>query len=173
MAYSAFSCAFYFKGSERVNPVEKNNIKSLAEAIKSAENPNCEKEIGGQTAADFINALLAEPDRKKRNAMMKDFAARRKDVAKFIDEYSDLINAEAEAALIGAAVGGTRVESEVSYKGGRKSTKKKRIQSAPNVNALTFYLKNKMPGKYSDKPLGDVEIEDVSEIEEDLYGDKK
>ena len=152
-----------------MNPVEKDSIKALAEAMKSAENPQNENEIGGQTAADLINAILAEPDKKKRTAMMRDYAARRKDVAKFIAENADLINAEAEAALIGAAVGGTRIESEVSYKGGRKSTKKKRIQAAPNVHALTFYLKNKMPGVYSDKPVSDTEIEDVSDIEEALY----
>lgn len=154
-----------------MNPVEKNSIKALAEAMKSAENSQNENEIGGQTAADLINALLAEPDKKKRTAMMKDYAVRRKDVAKFIADYSDLINAEAEAALIGAAVGGTKTELEVSYKGGRKSTKEKRIQAAPNVGALQFMLKNRMPGKYSDKPVGDTEIEDVSDIEEALYGD--
>jgi len=132
-----------------VNSVEKDNINALAEAIKSAENPNCENEIGGLTAADFITALLAEPDKKMRKKMIKDFSERRADIIKFISENEDLINAETEAALIGAAVGNK------------------------NVNAIKFYLKNKMPGKYSDKPLGDVEIEDVSEIEEDLYGGNK
>lgn len=154
-----------------MNPVEKNSINALAEAIKSAENPQNDNEIGSQTAADLINALLAEPDKKKRNAMMKDFAARRKDVAKFIADHADLINAEAEAALIGAAVGGTHTEKEVSYKGGRKSVKTKCVKALPNVTALQFLLKNRLPGKYSDKPVGDVEIEDVSGIEEELYGD--
>ena len=154
-----------------MNPVEKESINALAAAIKSAA--NTDNEIGGQTAADFINALLAEPDKKKRTQMMKDFAARRRDVAKFISEYGDLINAEAEAALIGAAVGGTHTEKEVSYKGGKKSVKTKHVRIAPNVGALQFLLKNKMPGKYSDKPVGDIEIEDVSGIEEELYGDKK
>ena len=153
-----------------MTPVEKSSINALAAAIKSAE--NTDNEIGGQTAADLINALLAEPDKKKRNAMMKDFSARHKDVAKFLAENADLINAEAEAALISAAVGGTHTEKEVSYKGGRKSTKEKRVKVAPNVGALQFLLKNKMPDKYSDKPVGDVEIEDVSGIEEELYGDK-
>lgn len=153
-----------------MNPVEKNSIKALAAALQSAE--NTDNEIGGQTAADLINALFAEPDKKKRNAMMKDFAARRKDVAKFISEYGDLINAEAEAALISAAVGGTHTEKEVSYKGGRKFTKEKWVVAAPNVGALQFLLKNKMPDKYSDKPVGDVEIEDVSDIREALYEDK-
>lgn len=154
-----------------MTPVEKNSIKALAEAIKSAE--NTDNEIDGQTAADLINSLFAEPDKKVRQKMMKDFAARHKDVAKFIAENSDLINAEAEVALIGAAVGGTHIEKEVSYKGGKKSVKSKRVKVLPNVAALQFLLKNKMPDKYSDKPVGDVEIEDISGIEEDIYGDKK
>ncbi len=128
-----------------MNPIEKENIKALAEAINFKD----DKKIGGQTAADFINALLAEPDKRKRKKMMREFSERREDIIKFLSENESLINAEAEAALIGAAVGNK------------------------NVNAIKFYLKNKMPGKYSDKPLGDVEIEDVSEIEEELYGDKK
>lgn len=153
-----------------MNQIEKNSIKALAEAMQSAG--NTEDDIGSQTAADFINALLSEPDKKKRTQMMKDFSARRKDAAKFISEYGDLINAEAEAALIGAAVGGTHTEKEVSYKGGKKSVKTKRVKVLPNVAALQFLLKNKMPDKYSDKPIGDTEIEDVSDIEEELYGDK-
>ncbi|MDE5741775.1 MAG: hypothetical protein K2H90_04930 [Oscillospiraceae bacterium] len=153
-----------------MTPVEKSSIKALAEAMQSAE--NTEEEIGGFTAADLINSLFAEPDKKKRTQMMKDFAARRKDVAKFISEYGDLINAEAEAALIGAAVGGTHTEKEVSYRGGKKSVKSKRVTVLPNVGALQFLLKNKMPDKYSDKPVGDTEIEDVSDIREALYEDK-
>lgn len=47
-----------------MNPVEKDNIKALAEAMKFAENPQDESGIGGSTAADLINALLSEPDKK-------------------------------------------------------------------------------------------------------------
>lgn len=35
-----------------------------------------------------------------------------------------------------------------------------------NVNALKFYLKNRMPDRYSDKPQPEIEIEDVSEVKE-------
>lgn len=154
-----------------MNPVEKDNIKALAEAMKSAENSQDESGIGGSTAADLINALLSEPDKKKRTQMMKDFAARRKDVAKFLADNADLINAEAEAALMVAAVGGTHTEKEVSFRGGKKSVKTKRVKALPNVTALQFLLKNRLPGKYSDKPVGDTEVEDVSDIEEALYGD--
>ena len=154
-----------------MNPVEKDNIKALAEAMKSAENPQDENEIGSQTAADLINALLSEPDKKVRQKMIKEFSERHEDVAKFLADNADLINAEAEAALIGAAVGGTHTEKEVSFRGGKKSVKTKRVKALPNVTALQFLLKNRLPGKYSDKPVGDTEVEDVSDIEEALYGD--
>lgn len=154
-----------------MNPVEKDNIRALAEAMKSAENPQDENGIGGSTAADLINALLSEPDKKVRQKMIKEFSERHEDIAKFLADNADLINAEAEAALMVAAVGGTHTEKEVSFRGGKKSVKTKRVKALPNVTALQFLLKNRLPGKYSDKPVGDVEVEDVSDIEEALYGD--
>ena len=45
-----------------------------------------------------------------------------------------------------------------------------RKERPPNTEAVKFLLKNRMPDKYSDKPIGDTEIEDLSEIEEELYG---
>ena len=152
-----------------MNPVEKTNINALAEALRSAENKD--GTVGStETVADFINVLLSEPDKKKRRQLMKDFSERHRDAAKFIAENEELINAEAELALIGAAVGTTVTEKEVSYKGGRRivSTKEKHI--TPNVAALNLYLKNRMPDRYSDKPQTEIEIEDVSEIKEELYG---
>lgn len=150
-----------------MNPVAKESLAALSEALNPQD---VTADTGGQTAADFVKLLLAEPDRKKRKAMMKDFSARRADLAKFLKDNEDLINAEAEMALVTAAVGTTIVEKKVSYKGGRRivSTEEKHI--APNVGALNLYLKNKMPDKYSDKPQTEPELEDVSDIEEDIYG---
>lgn len=124
-----------------MNPVEKTNIKALAEALSAA----CKQETKLDTTADFISALHSEPDKKKRKKLIKDFTARHADAAAFFSENEALINAEAEAALISAAVSG-------------------------NVNALKFYLKNRLPEKYSDKPKETVEIEDISGIEEKIYG---
>lgn len=151
-----------------MNPVEKENIKALAEAIRSAE--DTDEEIGGSTAADFINSLLSEPDRKKRRQMMKDFTSKRSDLAKFLKDNEELINAEAEMALVAAAVGTTVTEKKVSYKGGRRTVSAKQKHIPPNIGALNLYLKNKMPDKYSDKPRTEPEFEDVSDVEEDIYG---
>ena len=150
-----------------LNPVAKESLKALLNALNPQE---ASTDTGSQTAADFLKLLLAEPDKKKRKAMMKDFSARHSGAANFIKENEDLINAEAEMALITAAVGGTVTEKEVTYKNGKRhvSTKEKRIP--PNVGALNMYLKNKMPDKYSDKPKTEPEYEDVSDVEEDIYG---
>ena len=149
-----------------LTPVAKESLKALSDAL----NPRgASTDTGGQTAADFVKLLLAEPDKKKRKKMVKDFSERRSDLAKFLKDNEDLINAEAEMALISAAVGGTVTEKEVSYKGGRRMVSSKEKHIAPNVGALNMYLKNKMPDKYSDKPQTEIEIEDLSEIEEEIY----
>lgn len=150
-----------------LNPVVKESLKALSNALNPQE---ASTDTGSQTAADFVKLLLAEPDKKKRKKMVKDFSERRSDLAKFLKENEDLINAEAEMALITAAVGGTVTEKEVTYKNGKRhvSTKEKHI--SPNVGALNMYLKNRMPDKYSDKPQTEPELEDVSDIEEDIYG---
>lgn len=150
-----------------LNPVAKDSLLALADAITPRQ---AETSGGTETVSDFVKLLLAEPDKKKRKAMMKDFSARRSDAANFIKENEDLINAEAEMALISAAVGGTVTEKEVSYKGGRRTVSSKEKRIPPNVGALNMYLKNKMPDKYSDKPQTEPELEDVSDIEEDIYG---
>ncbi len=150
-----------------LNPVAKESLAALAGALDQHKD---NKNTSGQTVVDFVNELLSEPDRKKRKQMMKDFSARRADVAKFLKDNEDLINAEAEMALVAAAVGTTVTEKEISYKGGRRTVSTKRKHIPPNVGALNLYLKNKMPDKYSDKPKTEPEFEDVSDIEEDIYG---
>ena len=60
---------------------------------------------------------------------------------KILESSEGLIGSEIELALINEAAKG-------------------------NVNAIKFYLKSRMPDKYSDKPQPETEIEDVSEIKE-------
>lgn len=150
-----------------LTPVAKESLKALSDALNPQE---ASTDTNGQTAADFVKLLLSESDKKKRKAMMKNFSERHAELAKFLKDNEDLINAEAEMALISAAVGGTVTEKEVSYKGGRRTVSSKEKRIPPNVGALNMYLKNRMPDKYSDKPQTEPELEDVSDIEEDIYG---
>lgn len=150
-----------------LNPAAKESLAALAGALDRHKD---NEDTSGQTVADFVNELLAEPDRKKRKQMMKDFTSKRSDLAKFLKDNEDLINAEAEMALVAAAVGTTVTEKKVSYKGGRRTISAKQKHIPPNIGALNLYLKNKMPDKYSDKPKTESEFEDVSDVEEDIYG---
>lgn len=150
-----------------LTPVAKESLKALSDALNPQE---ASTDTNGQTAADFVKLLLSESDKKKRKVMMKNFSERHAELAKFLKDNEDLINAEAEMALISAAVGGTVTEKEVSYKGGRRTVSSKEKRIPPNVGALNMYLKNKMPDKYSDKPQTEPELEDVADIEEDIYG---
>lgn len=149
-----------------LNPAAKESLAALADALDQRKD---NEDTCSQTAADFINSLLSEPDRKKRRQMMKDFTSKRSDLAKFLKDNEELINAEAEMALVAAAVGTTVTEKKVSYKGGRRTVSAKQKHIPPNIGALNLYLKNKMPDKYSDKPRTEIEIEDISEVEEALY----
>ena len=71
------------KGSDPMDPVQKASINALAAALKSAVETAAEN-TDTVTAADFINALIREPDSEKRKTMMKDYAERHKDAEKFL-----------------------------------------------------------------------------------------
>lgn len=145
--------------------------KALAD-LRSAIKPQREdkEDIAAGSLQDLINAALSEPNEKRRRKMLRDFAARRSDVADFLSQNEKIINSEAEAALIGVAVGGTFTEKKVSYKGGRRQETLVKKHVPPNMAALGFYLKNRMPEKYSDDPQTEIEVEDLSEMEEIIYG---
>lgn len=152
--------------------MKNNRKKALSDiaAAMSEAGQNDKTDTAAGSLQDIISAALSEPNDKKRRKLLRDFAARRADVAAFLADNEDLINSEAEAALIGAAVGGTFTEKKISYKGGRRQETTVKRHIPPNMAALGLYLKNRMPDKYSDKPKTDPEYEDVSDVEEDIYG---
>lgn len=143
----------------------KKALSDIAAAM-SETGQNDKTDTSAGSLQDIIAAALSEPNEKRRRKLLKDFADRRKDVAAFLADNEDLINSEAEAALIAAAVGGTAVEKKISYKGGRRQETTVKRHIPPNMAALGMYLKNRMPERYSDHPAGEIEIEDTSEINE-------
>lgn len=152
-----------------LNPVAKESMKELSDALKLKKSDTADKE--SDTIADFMKKLMQEPDKKVRKQMVKDFSASRSDAVKFLKDNEELINSEAEIALINAAVGSTIVEKEISYAGGKRTVKTRKKVIPPNTNALNIYLKNKMPDKYSDKPQTEIEVENLDEIEKELYSE--
>lgn len=159
-------CGFYGQGGASVKKYRKQALSDIAAAMAETERNDDNTDLSAGSLQDIISAALSEPNEKRRKKMLRDFAARRSDVAAFLSENEQLINAEAEAALIGAAVGGTATEKKISYKGGRRHESIIRRKVQPNIAALSLLLKNRMPDKYSDHPVGEIEIEDTSEINE-------
>lgn len=142
-------------------------IKALADLSAAVLPAKKEKrDIAAGSVGDLIAAVNAEPNGRIRRKLLEIYIDRRKMTAEFLSENESLINAEAEAALIGAAVGGTVEERKISYKGGRRQETVTVKQLPPNMSALAMLLKNRMPDKYSDKPMAEIEIEDVSGVEE-------
>lgn len=153
------------KGDAGVKNNRKKALSDIAAAMSEA-GQNDKTDTAAGSLQDIISAALSEPNDKKRRKLLRDFAARRADVAAFIADNEDLINSEAEAALIGAAVGGTFTERKISYKGGRRQESIIGRKVQPNMAALALLLKNRMPDKYSDHPAGEIEIEDTEDINE-------
>lgn len=146
--------------------MKNNRKKALSDiaAAMSEAGQNDKTDTAAGSLQDIISAALSEPNEKRRRKLLRDFAARRADVAAFLAE--ELVNSEAEAALIGAAVGGTFTEKRISYKGGRRQESIIGRKVQPNMAALALLLKNRMPDKYSDHPAGEIEIEDTEDINE-------
>ncbi|MBQ8569344.1 MAG: hypothetical protein IJ446_09015 [Oscillospiraceae bacterium] len=153
-----------------MNDKKKKALADLDGALNFSEDKK--KDISSGTVQELYTALLAEPSAKKRRKMISDFTVRHAEAAAFLADNEELINAEAEMALVSAAVGGTHIERQISYKGGRKTVTTKTVHTKPDISALSMLLKNRMPDKYSDKPSGEIEIEDVTEVKEVLYGKK-
>lgn len=153
------------KGDAGVKNNRKKALSDIAAAMSEA-GQNDKTDTAAGSLQDIISAALSEPNDKNRRKLLRDFAARRADVAAFIADNEDLINSEAEAALIGAAVGGTFTERKISYKGGRRQESIIGRKVQPNMAALSLLLKNRMPDKYSDHPAGEIEIEDTEDINE-------
>lgn len=85
----------------------------------------------------------------------------------------DLVNAEVERALLSAALGGEYVDEEMRISSnGRRTYKRTKKHIAPNANAALSYLQNKDKENWSTNPKADPELEDTSDIEEDVYGEE-
>lgn len=144
---------------------KQKSLAGLSEAMKYRETEEKADAAAG-SIGDIVKEILSEPSAVKRKKLIEKFTARHSDAAAFFADNEDLINSEAELALLSSAVGGKVTEKEIIYRGGRKQTVFREKNIPPNVNALKMLLKNRMPDKYSDEPRSEIEIEDVSGTEE-------
>lgn len=154
-----------------MNIKRKQAINTLAEAVSSINDLKVKTDI--QSLGDLSEAFINTSDKAERKKLAADYKRRHSELQDFLDNNPELINAEVERALLTAALGGEYTEEEVRVDArGRRTIKRKVKKVAPNPSAALSYLQNKDKENWSPDPKADPELEDTSEIEEELYGKK-
>lgn len=152
--------------------LKKKSIAALSTALIAAEGKSYGMSNSNLNGLKTLTeAYLNTPNKKQRQKLAEDFKARQLELNTFFKDNPELLNAEVEKALLMAAVGGEYEETEIRIgSGGKKSVKRVKKQIQPNVAAASKWLNNRNPEEWSDKPAADPELEDTSDIEEDIYG---
>lgn len=155
-----------------MNVKRKQAIELLGQAVDNVDNIKVKTDI--QSLGELSEAFINTSDKAERKKLAADYKKRHKELQDFWDENPELINAEVERALLAAALGGEYAEEEVRVDArGRRTVKRKVRKVAPNPSAALSYLQNKDKENWSPNPKADPELEDTSEIEEELYGKKE
>jgi hypothetical protein len=155
-----------------VNVKRKQAIDQLGKAIDSVDNLKVKTDI--QSLGELSEAFLNTSDKTERKKLAAEYKKRHTELQDFLNANPELVNAEVERALLSAALGGEYTDEEVRIgANGRKTYKRKTRRVAPNASAALSYLQNKDKENWSPNPKADPELEDTSEIEEELYGRKE
>lgn len=155
-----------------MNVKRKQAVDMLSKAITDADNVKAKTDI--QSLGELSEAFLNTSDRAERKKLAAEYKKRHKEFQDFLDANPELVNSEAERALLSAALGGEYAEEEVRVDArGRRTVKRKVRKVAPNPSAALSYLQNKDKENWSPNPQADPELEDTTEIEEDIYGKEK
>lgn len=152
-----------------MNVKRKQAVDMLSQAVSGINDLKVKTDI--QSLGELTKAFLNTSDKAERKKLAAEYKKRHTELKSFLDDNPELVNSEVERALLSAALGGEYVEEEITIDSrGRRSTKRKIKKIAPNANAALSYLQNKDKENWSPNPQADPELEDTSEIEEDIYG---
>lgn len=152
-----------------MNVKRKQAVDMLSQAVSGINDLKVKTDI--QSLGELTKAFLNTSDRTERKKLAADYKKRHKELQDFLDANPELVNSEVERALLSAALGGEYTDEEVKIgANGRRIYKRKTRRVAPNVSAALSYLQNKDKENWSPNPQADPELEDTSEIEEDIYG---
>ncbi len=153
-----------------MNQKKKHCINTLSEIIQEVDNPSLKTRVSNLN--DLKTSFLNTDSKLERNKIAKDFVKRQKELQSFINDNPELVNSQMEQAIISAAVGGEYVDEEIKISSsGRRTVKRTKKHIVPNYAAALKFLENKDKENWSPNPQADPELEDVSEIEGDIYGE--
>lgn len=154
-----------------MNQKRKQAINILTDVVDSIDNVKVKSDV--MSLEQLSEAFLNEEDLNKRKQLADKFKKQHEELHDFLSANPDLVNAEVERALLSAALGGEYVDEEMRISSnGRRTYKRTKKHIAPNANAALSYLQNKDKENWSTNPKADPELEDTSDIEEDVYGEE-
>lgn len=154
-----------------MNQKRKQAVNLLADVVDSIDNVKVKSDV--MSLEQLSEAFLNEKNPEKRKQLAEDFKKQHEELHDFLNANPELVTAEVERALLSAALGGEYVDEEVRIAAnGRRTYKRTKKHIAPNASAALSYLQNKDKENWSPNPKADLELEDTSEIEEDVYGEK-
>lgn len=155
-----------------MNPKRKQAIELLDQAVQSVSDIKIRSDI--QSLGDLSKALSVTKEKSEQRRLVKEFTTSHKEFHKLLGNDPDFVNSEAERALIELAFGAESVtEEERTDSRGRKSYRRTVHRNAPNLTALLEWLRNKDPENWSPDPQAEPELEDTSELEDEIYGKKE
>lgn len=96
------------------------------------------------------------------------------EISEALKKGKEVVDIQVENALLKRALGYSYTETRREIDAdGRKKVVRTEKQVLPDTTAQIFWLKNRMPEKYRDKPQGssNTNIEDVAAIRKLVYGD--
>lgn len=154
-----------------MNQKRKQAVNLLADVVDSIDNVKIKSDV--MSLEQLSEAFLNEKNPDKRRELAEDFKKQHEELHEFLSANPDLVNAEVERALLSAALGGEYIDEEIRINSnGRRTYKRTKKRIAPNASAALSYLQNKDKENWSTNPKADPELEDTSEIEEAVYGEK-
>lgn len=152
-----------------MNPKRKQAIELLDKAIQNVSDVKIKTDI--QSLGELSEAFLDTSDKSERQKLAADFKQRHEELHRFLDANPELVNSEVERALLTAALGGEYSEEEIRVDARGRRTIRRRIKKvAPNPSAALSYLQNKDKENWSPNPKAEPELEDTSELEDEIYG---
>lgn len=143
-----------------MNKVRKDSLKALAGAVKGGS-----RDDAAESFEELTKRFFASSDKAERERLLADFAAKRSELADFIESNPELLKAELERAVLMAAVGGRSEETEISVDSrGRRTVKRSIKQTAPNAAAAFRYLEKAVPEIWGDNASGKAPENNLLEI---------
>lgn len=126
---------------------KKKSIAALGAAI--AEHEKLNKNTSTSAVQELVEAFLSTNNPERRAKKIAEIKSRHDGIAEMFAQYSELLTAEVEQALIRAATGYTVTEYKKKNVNGVKTVETIEKHIAPSQAAIEFYLINKKSEDYS------------------------